>query len=118
MKPNNLTGNLNQEEFLQKVKFDANGLVPAIAQSSETGEVLMLAYMNYESILKTIESKLACYWSRSRQAFWTKGESSGHLQHIEEILLDCDGDTILLKVKQIGPACHTGQQNCFFRKLV
>jgi phosphoribosyl-AMP cyclohydrolase len=105
------------QEFFNQIKFDQNGLVPAIAQSSETGEVLMLAYMNRQSIQKTLESKLACYWSRSRQSFWTKGETSGYLQHIEEVLLDCDGDTILLKVKQIGPACHTGADNCFFRKV-
>lgn len=107
---------INTEEFLKQVKFDANGLVPTIAQSCETGEILMLAYMNLEALKRTLENKLVCYWSRSRQSYWVKGETSGHFQHLEEIYLDCDGDTILLKVKQIGSACHTGAANCFFKK--
>ncbi len=112
-----MQNSFNLKEFLAKVKFDANGLVPAIAQSAETGEVLMLAYMNAEALERTIEKKLVCYWSRSRNCYWVKGETSGHLQYLEEIYLDCDGDTILLKVKQKGPACHTGAANCFFSKL-
>lgn len=108
---------LNKEDFLNQVKFDANGLVPAIAQSYETGEILMLAYMNLEALKRTLENKLVCYWSRSRNSYWVKGETSGHFQHLKEIYLDCDGDTVLLKVEQIGPACHTGAANCFFKKV-
>ncbi len=108
---------LSKSEFLENVKFDSLGLVPAIAQSSSTGEVLMLAYMSRESIEITLEKRKACYWSRSRKSLWLKGETSGHYQHLEEIWLDCDGDTILLKVNQIGPACHTGAANCFFQKV-
>ncbi|MDX1919015.1 MAG: phosphoribosyl-AMP cyclohydrolase [Candidatus Caenarcaniphilales bacterium] len=108
---------INQSEFLDRVKFDLQGLVPVIAQSTADREVLMLAYMNHESLLQTIETGLATYWSRSRQAIWVKGETSGHLQKVKEILLDCDGDTILLKVDQIGPACHTGTETCFFRSV-
>ncbi len=104
-------------DFLQNIKFDSQGLVPAVAQSVETGEVLMLAYMNKDSIEKTLQTGLACYWSRSRAKLWIKGETSGHTQQVESIHLDCDGDTILLKVKQNGPACHTGAPNCFFREV-
>ena len=94
------------------------GLVPAIVQDHETGVVLMLAYMNREAWLKTIETGKATYWSRTRQSLWLKGETSGHVQLVQEIRLDCDDDTILLKVKQIGDAaCHTGYQSCFYRKL-
>lgn len=94
-----------------------NGLVPCITQDAKTGQVLMLGYMNEESLKKTLETKLATYWSRSRQKLWTKGETSGHYQHVEEILVDCDEDTILLKVKQDGAACHTGKYSCFYRDI-
>ncbi len=101
----------------ENLKFDANGLIPAVVQDVETGEVLMLAYMNLESLKRTIETSLATYWSRSRQAFWVKGESSGHVQHVKSISVDCDLDTILLTVSQTGPACHENYRSCFFRDL-
>lgn len=94
-----------------------NGLVPCIVQDAETGRVLMLAYMNEESLAETIHSQLATYWSRSRNQLWKKGETSGHFQHVKEILVDCDNDTLLLKVEQDGAACHTGKYSCFYRNL-
>ena len=94
-----------------------SGLLPVIAQDQNTGAVLMLAYANLEAVKKTQESGFAHYWSRSRKALWKKGENSGHLQKIVEVLVDCDGDTVLYKVKQSGAACHTGATSCFFRKL-
>jgi phosphoribosyl-ATP pyrophosphohydrolase/phosphoribosyl-AMP cyclohydrolase len=109
---------INIKELLQKIKFDDKGLVPAIAQDIKTKEVLMLAYMNAESIAKTLESGYACYYSRSRQSLWTKGEISGHLQEIKGLYYDCDADTILLKVLQTGPACHTGQYSCFHNLVI
>lgn len=93
------------------------GLIPAIVQEKETGEVLMMAYMNEESLRKTLETGLATYWSRSRSELWCKGETSGHYQHVEEIRIDCDEDTILLVVSQDGAACHTGNHSCFYRPL-
>ncbi len=102
---------------ITKLKFNSQGLIPCIAQDSDDGRVLMLAYMNAESLKKTIEEKKACYFSRSRNALWLKGEESGNFQHIKEIYTDCDGDTILITVKQIGScACHKGYRSCFFRK--
>jgi phosphoribosyl-AMP cyclohydrolase len=93
------------------------GLVPVVVQDYETGEILMLAYMNRGAWLKTLETGKATYWSRSRQSLWLKGETSGHVQLVREVLLDCDADTILLKVKQLGgAACHTGYRSCFYRK--
>lgn len=94
-----------------------NGLVPCIVQDNTTGQVLMLAYMNEESLKMTIETKLATYWSRSRNALWVKGETSGHYQHVREILVDCDEDTVLLKVDQDTAACHTGKYSCFYRNI-
>jgi len=94
-----------------------DGLLPVIAQDESSGAVLMLAYANMEAVKKTQESGFAYYWSRSRNALWKKGESSGHLQKIVEVLVDCDEDTLLYKVHQSGVACHTGAYNCFFRKL-
>ena len=94
-----------------------NGLVPCIAQDAESGQVLLLAYMNEERLQKTIETGKAVYWSRSRNELWMKGETSGHYQHVKEILVDCDGDTLLLKVHQDGAACHTGKYSCFYRTL-
>lgn len=94
-----------------------NGLLPAIAQCAETGDVLMMAYMNEESFRKTLETGEACYWSRSRNALWHKGESSGNVQKVVAMRLDCDGDTLLLLVRQIGDAaCHTGRRSCFYRE--
>lgn len=94
-----------------------NGLVPCVVQDVRTNQVLMLAWMNEESFQKTRETGLATYWSRSRQALWCKGETSGHYQHVKEILIDCDEDTILLKVEQDGAACHTGKYSCFYRNI-
>ena len=97
----------------------ADGLIPAIAQDYKTGEVLMLAYINRESWEKTLETGNATYWTRSRQKLWMKGESSGNVQKIKEILVDCDNDTVVFKIEQIGgAACHTGHRSCFYRKLV
>lgn len=106
------------QELLKKIKFDDKGLIPAIAQDVKTKEVLMLAYMNAESIAMTLESGYACYYSRSRQSLWKKGETSGHLQEIKGLYYDCDADTILLKVIQTGPACHTGQYSCFHNSVI
>ncbi|MCF0105219.1 MAG: phosphoribosyl-AMP cyclohydrolase [Holdemanella sp.] len=93
-----------------------NGLVPVIVQEVDTNEVLMLAYMNEESFNRTVETKLATYWSRSRNELWIKGATSGHYQHVKDILIDCDEDTILIKVEQEGAACHTGHHSCFYRQ--
>ena len=94
-----------------------SGLLPVIAQEKASGKVLMLAYANLEAVRKTQETGYAHYWSRSRNTLWKKGESSGHVQQISEVLVDCDEDTLLYKVSQTGPACHTGEKSCFFRKL-
>ena len=103
---------------MMKVDFEkGNGLVPAIVQDAISGEVLMLGYMNEESLQKTLETGLATYWSRSRNELWTKGETSGHYQHVQEIRIDCDEDTLLIKVIQDGAACHTGNRSCFYRLL-
>ena len=99
------------------LRFDAGGLIPAIAQQHDTGEVLMVAWMNAASIAETLATGRVCYWSRSRAALWRKGESSGQTQHLREMRLDCDGDTLLLLVDQHGVACHTGRRNCFFRAV-
>jgi phosphoribosyl-AMP cyclohydrolase len=101
----------------EEMKYDANGLIPAIAQDYNTKDVLMLAYMNKESLERTLKEGKACYWSRSRKKFWVKGETSGHFQIIKEIYYDCDLDAILLLIEQVGPACHTGNRSCFYRKL-
>ena len=111
------TERLDRERLLAAIRFDAEGLVPAIAQRHDTGEVLMLAYMNRQALEETMATGRVCYWSRSRRKLWRKGETSGHTQHLIELALDCDGDTVLLKVEQVGPACHTGAPSCFFRKL-
>lgn len=94
-----------------------NGLIPVIVQENSTGDVLMLAYMNEEALEQTLRTGLATYWSRSRNELWCKGETSGHYQHVRDILIDCDEDTILLKVDQDGAACHTGSHSCFYRRL-
>jgi phosphoribosyl-AMP cyclohydrolase len=96
-------------------KFDADGLVAAIAQDADTGEVLMLAWMNAEALSLTLETGRAVYWSRSRKALWRKGDTSGHEQHVVEARVDCDQDAVLLKVRQTGAACHTGRRSCFYR---
>jgi len=99
---------------LGELPWNTDGLLPAIAQQFDTGEVLMLAWMNRESLAETLQSGRVCYWSRSRRSLWRKGESSGQVQMLKELRLDCDGDTILLKVDQTGPACHTGRRDCFY----
>ena len=107
------------EMLLDAVKWNEHGLVPAIAQDISTNEVLMLAYMNRESLALTLETGDAHYWSRSRQSLWKKGETSGHIQHVRELRLDCDGDTVLIKVEQVGGiACHTGRRRCFFNRMI
>ena len=103
---------------LKEIRFDGQGLVPAIAQDARTGEVLMLAYMNEESLRLTMETGYATYFSRSRQKLWKKGETSGHTQQVVDMYYDCDGDAILMKVIQTGPACHTGARSCFFNPMV
>ncbi len=102
---------------IDELKFDSKGLIPAIVQDEKTKEVLMMAYMNKESLEKTLKEGKACYWSRSRKKLWTKGETSGNFQHVKAIYYDCDMDTLLLMVDQTGAACHTGNRSCFFRKL-
>ncbi len=103
--------------FIDELKFDNNGLIPAITQDYKTGEILMVAYMNKDSLKDTFEKKLCSYWSRSRQKYWVKGESSGHTQEVKEIFVDCDKDVILFKIKQNGGACHTGYRSCFSWKV-
>lgn len=107
---------LTATELLSKVQFDDRGLVPAIAQQHGTGEVLMMAWMSNAALRETLETGHVCYWSRSRSALWRKGETSGHRQRLIECRLDCDSDVVLLLVEQTGPACHTGERSCFFRR--
>ena len=105
--------------IIEQLKFDSDGLIPAIAQEEKSGEILMMAWMNRESLRATIETNRATYWSRSRKKFWMKGEESGNIQKIRSIHIDCDGDAVLLKVNQIGgAACHTGHRTCFYREVV
>ncbi len=104
--------------LLNDIQWNEDGLVPAIAQDAESGEVLMLAWMNREALARTIEEGRAIYWSRSRDALWRKGEESGHVQQLRELRIDCDRDTVLMKVEQLGGiACHTGRRHCFFQRL-
>lgn len=104
--------------WLKQVRFDSNGLIPAIAQDHLTGKILMVAWMNAESLAQTVASKRAVYWSRSRQRLWRKGEESGHHQSVKDIRLDCDADVILLTIEQHGDiACHTGRNSCFYQRL-
>ena len=114
----NITNKTTQLSWLNEINWDANGLVPVIAQEYDTGKVLMFAWMSREALQFTNDTKQAVYWSRSRNKLWRKGEESGHIQKVHEIRLDCDEDVILIKVEQIGGiACHTGRHNCFFKKL-
>lgn len=99
------------------IKWNEQGLVPAVSQDIHTGQVLMLAWMNAEALQRTLATGQAHYWSRSRAELWHKGATSGNIQHVREVWLDCDGDTLLLKVEPAGPACHTGEVSCFFRQL-
>ena len=105
-------------DWLDDLQWDENGLVPAIAQDANSGQVLMVAWMDRQALTETVQTARAVYWSRSRSRLWRKGEESGHVQSVKEVRLDCDGDVVLLKVDQAGGiACHTGRASCFFRKL-
>ncbi len=104
-------------EILNQLKTDQNGLIPAIIQDDENKEVLMVGYMNREAVRRTLESGRVCFWSRSRQEYWIKGETSGHTQTVRTVAFDCDGDALLIKVEQKGGACHTGYRSCFFREV-
>ncbi len=104
-------------DFIAAIRFDRDGLIPCIAQQHDTGEVLMMAWMNADSVAETLATGRVCYWSRSRQALWRKGETSGQQQRLVDLRLDCDGDTLLALVDQDGVACHTGRRNCFFRAI-
>jgi len=108
----------NADAAIAAIQFDADGLVPAIAQQHDTGEVLMMAWMNRAAVAETLATNRVCYWSRSRKALWRKGETSGHVQRVVEIRLDCDADSVLLRVESVGGvACHTGRRRCFFNRL-
>ncbi len=107
----------NRKVNLKDFKFDANGLIPAIIQDYRTKDVLMLAYMNRESLKRTLKLGKTCFWSRSRKEYWVKGATSGHFQFVKSVAYDCDQDALLIKVRQVGVACHTGKWSCFFRKL-
>lgn len=106
------------KKILKALKFDANGLVPAVIQDYKTNKVLMVGYMNKDSLTKTIKEKKTCFWSRSRHKYWVKGETSGNFQIVKKIFIDCDGDTLLISVRQVGnAACHKGYNSCFYRQL-
>ena len=102
---------------LDSLRFDDRGLIPVIAQDADTGQVLMMAWANRDALDRTLTEGRMTYWSRSRQELWRKGDTSGHVQHVEEVRLDCDGDVLLVRVHQVGAACHTGERPCFFRRL-
>lgn len=102
-------------EFISTLSFNADGLIPAIAQQHDSKELLMMAWMSAESVRETLNTNRVCYWSRSRQSLWRKGESSGQIQQLKSLRIDCDADTMLLEVDQTGPACHTGRRSCFYR---
>ena len=108
---------MTQSELFTSLKFDAAGLIPAIVQDAKTQQVLMMAWMNEESLRRTLEIGETVFWSRSRQQFWRKGDTSGNTQTVIDLRLDCDGDTLLILVDPAGPACHTGEVSCFFREL-
>jgi len=112
-----MTDHLTRSAFVSAVKFNTDGLVPVIAQSKQTGEVLMFAWMTKATLEESLATGHVTYWSRSRRTVWKKGETSGNHQRLVEAFVDCDGDVLLLKVDQMGPACHTGAPSCFFRKL-
>lgn len=105
---------MNLEELISKIKWNDRGLVPAIAQDADTKEVLMMAWMNEEALRTTVATRKATYYSRSRQKLWVKGETSGNIQELKALYVDCDADTLLITVKPAGPACHTGQRTCFY----
>ncbi len=105
------------DAFLDSLKYDSDGLVPAVVQDDANGQVLMVAYMNRESVRQTLTSGRTCFWSRSRQKFWVKGETSGNVQVVKSLAVDCDKDCLLVKVEQTGAACHEGYRSCFFREV-
>jgi phosphoribosyl-AMP cyclohydrolase len=102
---------------LQELQYDEQGLIPAVVQDDESGEVLMVAWMNQDAVRLTLEERRTVFWSRSRGELWRKGETSGNVQHVREVRYDCDGDTLLVRVHADGPACHTGERTCFYRTL-
>lgn len=104
-------------DLAERVKFDEKGLVAAVIQDADTGQVLMVGYMNRESLEITRREKKACFWSRSRQKLWLKGESSGHFLNVEEMRIDCDGDALLVRCRPVGPTCHTNETSCFYRRI-
>ncbi len=108
---------MDLKDLLAEIKFDEHGLVTAVTQQHDTGEVLMVAWMTREAVRETLETGRVCYWSRSRNRLWRKGETSGQVQRLVELRLDCDGDTLLLRVEQTGVACHTGRRTCFYRAV-
>jgi phosphoribosyl-AMP cyclohydrolase len=108
---------MSEMSFLEKLTFNKDGLIPAIIQEQSTGRVLMMAWMNKEAVQKTIEQGRTVFWSRSRQKYWVKGETSGHVQVVKDLAFDCDGDTLLIQVEQTGAACHEGYKSCFFRSV-
>ena len=105
------------DELVDNIRFNEQGLIPAVSQDIATGEVLMLAYMNIEALKRTLDSGHMTFWSRSRQTYWRKGEASGHVQNLIEMRVDCDGDALLCKVEQSGPACHTNRRGCFYLRV-
>lgn len=106
------------KSFFKQVKFDDRGLAPVVLQDYKTGDILMLAYMNKEALKRTLRDKKCWYWSRSRQKYWLKGETSGNIQKVKEVCLDCDGDALVIRIEQVGgAACHTGYRSCFYRTL-
>lgn len=109
---------MTNPEFLQEIRYNEAGLIPAIVQDANTGQVLMMAWMNAESLTLTLEIGETVFWSRSRQELWHKGATSGNIQKVVGVHLDCDGDALLIQVEPAGPACHTGAVSCFFRKIV
>ena len=112
-----MSSSSSANELIDAIAFDADGLVPAIAQQHDTGEVLMMAWMNRAAVEETVATGRVCYWSRSRGTLWRKGERSGQAQSLVELRVDCDGDTLLVRVDQTGVACHTGRRSCFYRAL-
>ena len=104
-------------ELAEELRFDENGLIPAVVQDAANGDVLMVAWMNEDAVRRTLESGRTWFWSRSRKELWRKGDTSGNVQHVHEVRFDCDGDTLLVKVTQEGAACHTGERSCFYRTM-
>ena len=108
---------MTETVIVEDLRFDDRGLIPAIVQDAETGDVLMMAWMTRDALGRTLDEHRTVFWSRSRQELWRKGETSGHVQHVEDVRADCDGDVLLVRVHQVGAACHTGERTCFFRRL-